>query len=362
MKDLGMTISGFINDAIDMGIGFVMTADFGAAGENIMDALFTAIRNINWADAGKLVSKLATGLLDAMLSAIKYAATHIGELIAGIRDFVAELLKGIWDWLVETFGGLIKDFWEWFKKTLFSGNEDEGNNRKDSHDLGMTPFNETTGTSRTEKVKILYESNSKKIKDEITMFNKMNAKPKVTMTTKNFTATENSIKKITKGKTVMIYAKKDKDSFNAVTKALNKITIDRTATIKFKPVVEVSNNTTGGKTTTIASQKQLSKLLDIEFANGGFPPMGDLFIANEAGPELVGSINGRTAVASNQEITGISDAVRDTGETEAELLREQNRLLRQLLSKSNSVTLAPTAAAGRWVAQSQAAYARATGG
>jgi hypothetical protein len=90
--------------------------------------------------------------------------------------------------------------------------------------------------------------------------------------------------------------------------------------------------------------------------------MGDLFIANEAGPELVGSINGRTAVASNQEITGISDAVRDTGETEAELLREQNRLLRQLLSKSNSVTLAPTAAAGRWVAQSQAAYARATGG
>jgi hypothetical protein len=194
------------------------------------------------------------------------------------------------------------------------------------------------------------------------MFNKMNAKPKVTMTTKNFTATENSIKKITKGKTVMIYAKKDKDSFNAVTKALNNISIDRTATIKFKPVVEVSNNTTGGKTTTIASQKQLSKLLDIEFANGGFPPMGDLFIANEAGPELVGSINGRTAVASNQEITGISDAVRDTGETEAELLREQNRLLRQLLSKSNSVTLAPTAAAGRWVAQSQAAYARATGG
>ena len=30
---------------------------------------------------------------------------------------------------------------------------------------------------------------------------------------------------------------------------------------------------------------------------------GDLFVANERGPELVGSINGRTAVANNDMIT-----------------------------------------------------------
>ena len=45
------------------------------------------------------------------------------------------------------------------------------------------------------------------------------------------------------------------------------------------------------------------------YANGGFPTEGSLFIANEAGPELVGTINGRTAVAPNQSITeGIKEA------------------------------------------------------
>ena len=46
------------------------------------------------------------------------------------------------------------------------------------------------------------------------------------------------------------------------------------------------------------------------FRGGGFPDLGQLFIANEAGAEMVGSMNGRTAVANNQEITdGIARAV-----------------------------------------------------
>lgn len=37
-------------------------------------------------------------------------------------------------------------------------------------------------------------------------------------------------------------------------------------------------------------------------ANGGFPDMGQLFIAREAGAEMVGNIGGRTAVANNDQI------------------------------------------------------------
>lgn len=45
-------------------------------------------------------------------------------------------------------------------------------------------------------------------------------------------------------------------------------------------------------------------------ADGGFPTQGQLFIAREAGPELVGTIGGRTAVANNRQITeGIASAV-----------------------------------------------------
>lgn len=50
----------------------------------------------------------------------------------------------------------------------------------------------------------------------------------------------------------------------------------------------------------------------MNFASGGFPDEGQLFFAREAGPELVGTMGGRTAVANNQEITeGIRQAVYD---------------------------------------------------
>ena len=53
-----------------------------------------------------------------------------------------------------------------------------------------------------------------------------------------------------------------------------------------------------------------ARLADLKYASGGFPDAGQLFIANEAGPELVGTINGRTAVANNDQITtAIYDAV-----------------------------------------------------
>lgn len=46
------------------------------------------------------------------------------------------------------------------------------------------------------------------------------------------------------------------------------------------------------------------------FASGGFVTSGDLFMAREAGPEFVGSIGGRTAVANNDQIVeAVSDGV-----------------------------------------------------
>jgi hypothetical protein len=38
------------------------------------------------------------------------------------------------------------------------------------------------------------------------------------------------------------------------------------------------------------------------FARGGYPETGSAFIANEAGPELVGTIGNRTAVVNNDQI------------------------------------------------------------
>lgn len=55
----------------------------------------------------------------------------------------------------------------------------------------------------------------------------------------------------------------------------------------------------------------ISSLGILGYADGGFPDYGDLFIANERGPEMVGTIGNRTAVANSSSIeTAIYNAVR----------------------------------------------------
>lgn len=98
------------------------------------------------------------------------------------------------------------------------------------------------------------------------------------------------------------------------------------------------------------------------YADGGFPTMGEMFIARESGPEMVGRIGNRTAVANNDQIVaGVSNGVAAATATQNELLREQNRYLKIIASKSGSVTLAPSAALGRVVKQSETMRARNEG-
>lgn len=70
------------------------------------------------------------------------------------------------------------------------------------------------------------------------------------------------------------------------------------------------------------------------YKDGGFPPMGQVFVAREAGPEMVGTIGGRTAVANNGQIVdAVADGVYEANGEQNMLLREQNSLLRQILAK-----------------------------
>ena len=73
--------------------------------------------------------------------------------------------------------------------------------------------------------------------------------------------------------------------------------------------------TIAGKEIVPAGSIQLFNIPRIPYlADGGFVGAGQMFIAREAGPELVGSINGRTAVANNDQIVaavsrGVYEAV-----------------------------------------------------
>lgn len=94
----------------------------------------------------------------------------------------------------------------------------------------------------------------------------------------------------------------------------------------------LSSANTRGTTSIVTNNK--STLLVQRFATGGFPDIGQLFLAREAGPELVGTMGGRTAVANNEQIEqGIYRATYDANSEQNALLREQNDLLRRLLDK-----------------------------
>lgn len=100
------------------------------------------------------------------------------------------------------------------------------------------------------------------------------------------------------------------------------------------------------------------------YANGGFVPKGDLFLANENAPEFVGSIGNRTAVANNNQIVqGIASGVQHANAEQNMLLREVRDYLRALLNvqSDNTVVFAPSVEAGRVVARSLKMYEQTKG-
>lgn len=102
----------------------------------------------------------------------------------------------------------------------------------------------------------------------------------------------------------------------------------------------IPRNITTVHTIVTKSVSESAKLAAKAYASGGFPETGQMFIAREAGPELVGSIGQKTAVANNQQIVeGIEAGVENANAEQNEILREQNELLRALLRKDTSVVI-----------------------
>lgn len=74
-----------------------------------------------------------------------------------------------------------------------------------------------------------------------------------------------------------------------------------------------------------------------QFASGGMPSHGSMFIAGENGTELVGRIGGRTEVLNQSQMAStMYSAVLGANASQNRLLEEQNTLLREMLSKQGS--------------------------
>lgn len=98
-------------------------------------------------------------------------------------------------------------------------------------------------------------------------------------------------------------------------------------------------------------------------ASGGFVDVGQLFIAREAGPELVGTLGKSTAVANNDQIiAGIANGVAQANSEQNALLRQQNEILYSLLQKDNTVRIGASSEMGRVVSRSLNMYNALVGG
>jgi hypothetical protein len=159
---------------------------------------------------------------------------------------------------------------------------------------------------------------------------------------KDQTAFNESVNDIVKTQTLSVEAKLTNATAlkNSVKSALDGIKINLKA--------NANGSTTTVGTLTTVSQK----------AVGGFVPAGELFIARESGPELVGRMGGNTAVANNDQIVaGIQSGVQAAQEEQTDLIREQNSILLRLLQKETG--LSPSVGLGQVVSRSMALYGRA---
>lgn len=74
------------------------------------------------------------------------------------------------------------------------------------------------------------------------------------------------------------------------------------------------------------------------FASGGFPKVGEFFLARESGAEMVGSMGNKTTVANNDQIVaGIANGVSDANAQQNALLGEMITYLAEIASKDLTI-------------------------
>lgn len=75
------------------------------------------------------------------------------------------------------------------------------------------------------------------------------------------------------------------------------------------------------------------------YASGGLPGPSEVFVARESGPELVGTIGGHTGVMNNDQIVAsVSNGVAKAMSESNAILRQQNRILTNILAKEFGIS------------------------
>lgn len=247
---------------------------------------------------GVSIPDIVNGIKDTFNDAVEWVKQNVIDPVVGafktVGDTISQIFKGCWI--------IIKAIWivvsEWFKKnvidpvvknfsiakgTIKGTFETLWNNIKAIFSPAFKWFNEKVITP----IKTAFEKASSKIKG-------------------SFETAFNGIKTVAKSVFNGILGIVE-SAINGVIRTINRLIEG------FNNIVKAASWVTGDKWNGISKIKEVNLT---KYATGGFPDEGELFIAREAGAEMVGSIGRRAAVANNDQIVeaisaGVYQAVRN---------------------------------------------------
>lgn len=373
-KALGKAVSDTINS-------FFQNFDFTLAAETIsnwtkgiLDSAIEAVENVDWEQVGKDIAEFLIGIdwPGIISKAIKLAGLVISGVLDVAISFVETLASKIVTWLYR----LITGNEDAEVKISFRGEEDDTFTKTKSEYDSTTDkpatityegkegktwaqpkkdFESITSGSATKTIKGKTDKTFTKTNDKYDTLDDDSAKKTITgktgdsfkKTRKKYDGLEdNSAKKTIKGATG--------DSFTNTKKKYDSM-YSKTETVTLKGTSSIDKNTKdlksildakAQKTFKFSTQGSYITMTPMTQAGGGiymngkWKPVttaaggggfntGQIFIAREAGPELVGTIGGRTAVMNNDQIvSSVAAGVASANAT-------QNSLLRQLISAVN---------------------------
>lgn len=279
-KLVGQKISDFVVGGMNEVNNWASGVDWGKISIDLVDGFFDMVEGIDW---GSVATEVFRGLGLALGAGIQLLMMTIGEVVAKIVDYFSQYIEDengdgkfggmeIIEGLLEGIGDGMKNIGRWIVENIFN------------------PFVEGLCqafgiASPAKEMKPLGGDVIEGFKEG--MLNKWN----------NFLDTMKS-----KWESFKNWWKNlSLPSFNIKT-----------------PHLSWSTQPAGGWMASVLSAlglpTSLPKLNVSWYAQGGFPDAGELFIANERGAEMVGSMNGHTAVANNDQIVdgirqGVYDAV-----------------------------------------------------
>lgn len=322
------SITGFLNEIADV----IGKYDWFSIGKKLGTEFRKMITGIDWIELGKSAIRL-------FITALEAAVEFVGGLLSGFGGTIVDnIFKGIkekWSelkqWFQKTFGwigDLISSIFGKSKDTI-------ENTTRNAADIGKGNFSElrdgiTTNsneisntvsdrfsranasvTSNTSLMSSLATRNfhDMGISTERNMYSignsvEANMNKAYIHTNRNFTSMNTTASTNLSG-----MRNKADTSLNAIESKFNytRLTFPH---ISF-PHIPLPHFSISGSANPLTWLQQGLPKINIEwYAHGGFPDMGEMFVAREAGPELVGNIGNKNAVVNNMQIIeGIKQGV-----------------------------------------------------